>query len=158
MLLGAALHQPELLIERIYASALRPALWPGTLKHVADFTGSRDCLFQCYRVAPTHTQAVFSYAGEIDRPMFDQHTTVVEAFGDIRAEFIATVPSGRIYHDRDFISEREMRTHPYYQELLSPQDFKYCAMTTGTIEQTPGGAARVRFRPAANAASGSTAP
>lgn len=125
----------EPLIEKIYASALLPELWPETLRGIGQFTRSRDCLFQGYELDNGVARPLFSWAGVLDQSAFARHAEIVAISGDIRAANGVRAPSGQVVQDLDYISEAEMKRHPYWQELLMPLELKYAAMVScGTTQ------------------------
>lgn len=129
----------EYLIEDIYAAALQPARWPGTLGRVAALTGSRDAIMQGLRFREKDHEPLFIISNQIDPEALTRHAMVVAEVGELRVEALRTFPIGRVVQDPDFVSPATIATHPYYQDLLVPFGYKYCAQVATLIEPTDDG-------------------
>jgi DNA-binding CsgD family transcriptional regulator len=133
-------------IERIYGGALEPKEWPTTLRAVAAYTNSRECLYQGYRTSARGTECLFSMSGEPAPELFDLHRRVVAEFGDIRGEYaVARSTRGKVYQDHDILSDAEIKSDPYYQEFLLPNGFRYMAMCVAHAAVGPTGSEGVGF-------------
>jgi DNA-binding CsgD family transcriptional regulator len=125
----------EPLIEDIYASALQPALWPATLGSIAAITGSRDALMQGVAFSPEGAQPLFIVSHQIADEEIARHALVVSEVGEPRVGYLTRAQFGTIYGDESFISDSEIRRHPYYQDLLAPLGYRYFAGFIAVREQ-----------------------
>jgi DNA-binding CsgD family transcriptional regulator len=116
----------KLLIDISTATAL-PEVWPLALAGVARITHSRELILQSIvedrdegfsqvLIGSTHNEADLS-----------AYQSWIDEVGDPRMDAAFQTAIGCTYQDHDFISEADMRKHPFYTEFLHRLDMKYVA-------------------------------
>lgn len=107
-------------------AALQP--WKEPLQGIADLTGSEHVMLQSILVQNDASQLLYSFDnGNVDPIYMEYYCDYITEYGDPRAEALTRYPQGAIVQDHEFISEREMSNHPYYEDVLQKNGLRYSA-------------------------------
>jgi DNA-binding CsgD family transcriptional regulator len=112
----------ESLIDDIYATVVRPDLWPAVLQKVTAATGSRDCVVHTVHktsAIPTENSLLSVDGSRFLHDHYSQHPEI----SDSRTAIAFLTKEGLIFDDSSFLSFQAMNRDPFYQEVLRPIDY-----------------------------------
>lgn len=117
--------KPAVIIEQIYAAALDRRRWPEALTGIADYLGSAGATVEILDKA-TLAPVVFEGARLPDSGIEDY--VAHYAHCNPRLMNARTCPTGHITHDLAILSEAEMDRHPFYEDFLGRDGFRYSVL------------------------------
>jgi len=132
-------HPYEDLIEDIYSAASNPAEWRAIMQRISTVANARECAMQGATLAQGKWTPKFIMGYEIGPSDAMKHADLIAEITDPRLTAAIHVPIDNTYEERNFITESEMRVHPYYRELWEPMEMKYMSGVPALKVQTPAG-------------------
>jgi len=104
-------------IETIYEAALDTALWDGALRKITAAFGSAATLLVRARATPDIEFAwIQEYVPAVEG-RWDHYMAYRDM--DIRTAYALRKPAPAVYVDQEFIDDRGMDRHPFYQEFMA---------------------------------------
>jgi DNA-binding CsgD family transcriptional regulator len=111
--------QLSALIGDIYDTTLDPAIWPGLLKHIGDFTGGTAICFHYQDAASLHNRRWFACGRsdpDYDRLYLEEYIRIDPSVAGLRAAEV-----GRLVGVGDVMDPDEYRASTFYREWAHPQ-------------------------------------
>ncbi|AOU97708.1 hypothetical protein BI364_06810 [Acidihalobacter yilgarnensis] len=121
-------------IEAIYDAALEPSRWPDALNSLAGLFRSQAATFWVLGGGKTPQLNKFTYIN-FDSAFIREYMDGM-ALKDPTVQYLLSHPDASIIHDGQYLNEREIDNHPYYDWHLRHTDTRYRLL--GKISPGPG--------------------
>ena len=114
---------PERVIDLLYAAALDPALWGPALDAASDLLGAEGTNLEVIDKAlgqPVHFASSTRLSADAGEAYVSHYARLCP-----RTPRCLTEPAGYVCHDRDVLTEDEMKRDEFYGDFLGPMELKY---------------------------------